>query len=82
MFYTCVVVCVDETEGMKKDRRVRPFSMFEPTEVPAASLRKNQSSDDLVRDSQVRTVDLNKNGRLAIFTADRMQCMVPRKSEN
>ncbi|KAM9561302.1 apoptosis-stimulating of p53 protein 2-like isoform 1-T1 [Salvelinus alpinus] len=42
----------DETEGMMKDRRVRPFSMFEPTEVPAASLRKNQSSDDLVRDSQ------------------------------
>uniref|UniRef100_A0A4W5JQ55 Tumor protein p53 binding protein, 2a n=1 Tax=Hucho hucho TaxID=62062 RepID=A0A4W5JQ55_9TELE len=42
----------NETEGMKKDRRVRPFSMFEPTEVPAASLRKNQSSDDLVRDSQ------------------------------
>uniref|UniRef100_A0A674E716 Tumor protein p53 binding protein, 2a n=1 Tax=Salmo trutta TaxID=8032 RepID=A0A674E716_SALTR len=42
----------ETTEGMKKDRRVRPFSMFEPTEVPAASLRKNQSSDDLVRDSQ------------------------------
>uniref|UniRef100_A0A8C7JRI5 Tumor protein p53 binding protein 2 n=1 Tax=Oncorhynchus kisutch TaxID=8019 RepID=A0A8C7JRI5_ONCKI len=42
----------DETEEMKKDRRVRPFSMFEPTEVPTASLRKNQSSDDLVRDSQ------------------------------
>ncbi|CAB1312632.1 unnamed protein product, partial [Coregonus sp. 'balchen'] len=42
----------DETEGMNKDRRVRPFSMFEATEVPAASLRKNQSSDDLVRDSQ------------------------------
>uniref|UniRef100_A0A8C8GHM8 Tumor protein p53 binding protein, 2a n=1 Tax=Oncorhynchus tshawytscha TaxID=74940 RepID=A0A8C8GHM8_ONCTS len=40
------------TEEMKKDRRVRPFSMFEPTEVPTASLRKNQSSDDLVRDSQ------------------------------
>uniref|UniRef100_A0A8C7TNR9 Tumor protein p53 binding protein, 2a n=1 Tax=Oncorhynchus mykiss TaxID=8022 RepID=A0A8C7TNR9_ONCMY len=38
--------------GMKKDRRVRPFSMFEPTEVPTASLRKNQSSDDLVRDTQ------------------------------
>lgn len=28
--------------------------MFEPTEAPAASLRKNQSSDDLVRDAQVR----------------------------
>uniref|UniRef100_A0A674A1I2 Tumor protein p53 binding protein, 2a n=1 Tax=Salmo trutta TaxID=8032 RepID=A0A674A1I2_SALTR len=41
-----------ETEGMKRDRRVRPFSMFEPTEVPASSLRKNQSSDDLVRDAQ------------------------------
>lgn len=28
--------------------------MFEPTEAPATSLRKNQSSDDLVRDAQVR----------------------------
>ncbi|XP_069548785.1 apoptosis-stimulating of p53 protein 2a isoform X2 [Brachyistius frenatus] len=37
---------------LKRDRKVRPFSMFEPTEVPAASLRKNQSSDDLVRDAQ------------------------------
>uniref|UniRef100_A0A3Q3DRQ6 Tumor protein p53 binding protein, 2a n=1 Tax=Hippocampus comes TaxID=109280 RepID=A0A3Q3DRQ6_HIPCM len=36
----------------KRDRKVRPFSMFEPTEVPATSLRKNQSSDDLVRDAQ------------------------------
>ncbi|CAK6953225.1 apoptosis-stimulating of p53 protein 2a isoform X2 [Scomber scombrus] len=41
----------DETE-LKKDRKVRPFSMFEPTEVPTTSLRKNQSSDDLVRDAQ------------------------------
>uniref|UniRef100_A0A671YLT8 Tumor protein p53 binding protein, 2a n=1 Tax=Sparus aurata TaxID=8175 RepID=A0A671YLT8_SPAAU len=42
---------IDETE-LKRDRKVRPFSMFEPTEVPATSLRKNQSSDDLVRDAQ------------------------------
>ncbi|KAM3862782.1 apoptosis-stimulating of p53 protein 2a [Diretmus argenteus] len=41
----------DETE-LKRDRKVRPFSMFEPTEAPATSLRKNQSSDDLVRDAQ------------------------------
>ncbi|KAM9345240.1 apoptosis-stimulating of p53 protein 2a isoform 2-T2 [Symphorus nematophorus] len=41
----------DETE-LKRDRKVRPFSMFEPTEAPAPSLRKNQSSDDLVRDAQ------------------------------
>ncbi|KAM3605576.1 uncharacterized protein V6R79_001063 [Siganus canaliculatus] len=41
----------DETE-LKRDRKVRPFSMFEPTEAPATSLRKNQSSDDLVRDTQ------------------------------
>ncbi|XP_061766063.1 apoptosis-stimulating of p53 protein 2-like isoform X1 [Nerophis ophidion] len=41
----------DDTEP-KRDKKVRPFSMFEPTEVPAASLRKNQSSDDLVRDAQ------------------------------
>lgn len=38
---------------LKGDRKVRPFSMFEPTEVPTTSLRKNQSSDDLVRDAQV-----------------------------
>ncbi|XP_077350764.1 apoptosis-stimulating of p53 protein 2-like isoform X1 [Festucalex cinctus] len=41
----------DDTEP-KRDKKVRPFSMFEPTEVPATSLRKNQSSDDLVRDAQ------------------------------
>lgn len=41
----------DESE-LKRDRKVRPYSMFEPTEAPAASLRKNQSSDDLVRDAQ------------------------------
>uniref|UniRef100_A0A8D3BJH2 Tumor protein p53 binding protein, 2a n=1 Tax=Scophthalmus maximus TaxID=52904 RepID=A0A8D3BJH2_SCOMX len=42
---------IDETE-LKRDRKVRPFSMFEPTEAPVTSLRKNQSSDDLVRDAQ------------------------------
>ncbi|XP_032396422.1 apoptosis-stimulating of p53 protein 2a isoform X3 [Etheostoma spectabile] len=41
----------DDTE-LKRDRKVRPFSMFEPTEAPTTSLRKNQSSDDLVRDAQ------------------------------
>uniref|UniRef100_A0A6Q2XIQ7 Uncharacterized protein n=1 Tax=Esox lucius TaxID=8010 RepID=A0A6Q2XIQ7_ESOLU len=41
-----------KSEAMKRDRRVRPCSMFEPTEIPATSLRKNQSSDDLVRDIQ------------------------------
>ncbi|XP_072525810.1 apoptosis-stimulating of p53 protein 2a isoform X2 [Salminus brasiliensis] len=45
----------DDTEVLKRgqqDRRARPVSMFEPTEPPAASLRKNQSSEDLVRDAQ------------------------------
>ncbi|XP_043993414.1 apoptosis-stimulating of p53 protein 2-like isoform X2 [Gambusia affinis] len=41
----------DESE-LKRDRKLRPSSMFEPTEAPAASLRKNQSSEDLVRDAQ------------------------------
>ncbi|XP_034537443.1 apoptosis-stimulating of p53 protein 2a isoform X2 [Notolabrus celidotus] len=41
----------DEAE-QKRDRKVRPFSMFEPMEAPVSSLRKNQSSDDLVRDAQ------------------------------
>uniref|UniRef100_A0A8D0ABU2 Tumor protein p53 binding protein, 2a n=1 Tax=Sander lucioperca TaxID=283035 RepID=A0A8D0ABU2_SANLU len=39
-------------QELKRDRKVRPFSMFEPTEAPTTSLRKNQSSDDLVRDAQ------------------------------
>ncbi|XP_037535328.1 apoptosis-stimulating of p53 protein 2a isoform X2 [Nematolebias whitei] len=42
---------LDESE-LKRDRKMRPLSMFEPTEPPPASLRKNQSSDDLVRDAQ------------------------------
>ncbi|KAJ8384763.1 hypothetical protein AAFF_G00198490 [Aldrovandia affinis] len=43
------------TEVVKrdKDKRVRPFSMFESTEPATASLRKNQSSEDLVRDAQI-----------------------------
>ncbi|XP_041645021.1 apoptosis-stimulating of p53 protein 2a isoform X2 [Cheilinus undulatus] len=41
----------DDAE-LKRDRKVRPFSMFEPMETPVSSLRKNQSSDDLVRDAQ------------------------------
>lgn len=50
---------------LKRDRKVRPYSMFEPTEVPTTSLRKNQSSDDLVRDAQVRG---NKNTFLTSLT--------------
>ncbi|KAG9334882.1 hypothetical protein JZ751_006362 [Albula glossodonta] len=44
----------DDTEVLKrdKDKRVRPFSMFEPSEPVIPSLRKNQSSEDLVRDAQ------------------------------
>ncbi|XP_069036175.1 apoptosis-stimulating of p53 protein 2a isoform X2 [Lepisosteus oculatus] len=49
----------EDTEVLKreKDKKVRPFSMLEssePTPGPpsAASLRKNQSSEDLVRDAQ------------------------------
>lgn len=46
------LLLIDDSK-QKGDRKVRPFSMFEPTEVPTTSLRKNQSSDDLVRDAQV-----------------------------
>ncbi|XP_056326535.1 apoptosis-stimulating of p53 protein 2a isoform X1 [Danio aesculapii] len=42
----------DNTDVQKRDPRVRPVSMFESTELPAAALRKNQSSEDLVRDAQ------------------------------
>lgn len=52
-FSSACALGLDESE-LKRDRKVRPFSMFEPTEAPATSLRKNQSSDDLVRDAQVR----------------------------
>lgn len=46
-------ILLDELD-VKRDRKVRPFSMFEPTEAPAPTLRKNPSCDDLVRDAQVR----------------------------
>ncbi|XP_067276959.1 apoptosis-stimulating of p53 protein 2a isoform X2 [Pseudorasbora parva] len=42
----------DKTDVLKRDPRVRPVSMFESIEPPAASLRKNQSSEDLARDAQ------------------------------
>ncbi|XP_056100887.1 apoptosis-stimulating of p53 protein 2a [Rhinichthys klamathensis goyatoka] len=42
----------DKAEVPKRDPRVRPASMFESIEAPAASLRKNQSSEDLARDAQ------------------------------
>ncbi|KAM6916774.1 apoptosis-stimulating of p53 protein 2a [Xenentodon cancila] len=41
-----------DESAVKRDGKVRPFSMFEPTEAPATFLRKNQSSDDLVRDAK------------------------------
>uniref|UniRef100_A0A9J8BIR7 Tumor protein p53 binding protein, 2a n=1 Tax=Cyprinus carpio carpio TaxID=630221 RepID=A0A9J8BIR7_CYPCA len=37
----------DNTDVLKRDPRVRPVSMFESVDPPAASLRKNQSSEDL-----------------------------------
>uniref|UniRef100_A0A8C0Y5W7 Tumor protein p53 binding protein, 2a n=1 Tax=Cyprinus carpio carpio TaxID=630221 RepID=A0A8C0Y5W7_CYPCA len=42
----------DNTDVLKRDPRVRPASMFESIDPPAASLRKNQSSEDLARDAQ------------------------------
>ncbi|XDV50998.1 hypothetical protein PO909_019957, partial [Leuciscus waleckii] len=42
----------DKAEVLKRDPRVRPASMFESLEAPAASLRKNQSSEDLARDAR------------------------------
>ncbi|XP_026080629.1 apoptosis-stimulating of p53 protein 2-like [Carassius auratus] len=41
----------DNTEALKRDPRVRPVSMFESVDPPPASLRKNQSSEDLARDA-------------------------------
>ncbi|XP_053086953.1 apoptosis-stimulating of p53 protein 2a isoform X3 [Pangasianodon hypophthalmus] len=45
----------DDTDVLKRgqqDRKARPVSMFESTEPSTASLRKNQSSEDLARDAQ------------------------------
>lgn len=43
----------DQDDGeLKRDKKARPASMFEPTDFQANALRKNQSSDDLVRDAQ------------------------------
>ncbi|XP_018595695.2 apoptosis-stimulating of p53 protein 2a isoform X3 [Scleropages formosus] len=41
-----------EVQKREKEKKLRPFSMFEPTEPAAASLRRNQSSEDLLRDGQ------------------------------
>lgn len=53
---------------------MRPLSMFEPTELPPASLRKNQSSDDLVRDAQVRNqneiMEKQLMARLVLFAGN------------
>ncbi|XP_058240313.1 apoptosis-stimulating of p53 protein 2a isoform X2 [Hemibagrus wyckioides] len=48
----------DDPDVLKRgqqDRKARPISMFESTEPSTASLRKNQSSDDLARDAQNAT---------------------------
>lgn len=50
--------------------------MFEPTEAPATSLRKNQSSDDLVRDAQVRIAKtLMNNFDLIPLSSHSGQCI-------
>ncbi|KAJ8371768.1 hypothetical protein AAFF_G00302380 [Aldrovandia affinis] len=45
----------EDAEMLKreKDKKVRPFSMLDTSEPSGTSLRKNQSSDDLLRDTQV-----------------------------
>uniref|UniRef100_A0A672FHC5 Tumor protein p53 binding protein, 2a n=1 Tax=Salarias fasciatus TaxID=181472 RepID=A0A672FHC5_SALFA len=70
----------DESE-LKRDKKVRPFSMFEPTEVPATSLRKNQSSDDLVRDAQVRTFKVPPPGRGPLPPSQSQTLPLPSKQD-
>ncbi|XP_017317067.2 apoptosis-stimulating of p53 protein 2a isoform X2 [Ictalurus punctatus] len=46
-----------DTDVLKRgqqDRKARPISMFESTEPPTASLRKNQSSEDLARENAAK----------------------------
>ncbi|XP_072565535.1 apoptosis-stimulating of p53 protein 2a isoform X2 [Paramormyrops kingsleyae] len=47
---------LEDAEGLKKDKKLRPVSMFEAPEPGTASLRRNQSSDDLFRDAQGKGV--------------------------
>ncbi|XP_074846007.1 apoptosis-stimulating of p53 protein 2 isoform X3 [Carettochelys insculpta] len=54
-----------ETPLREKEKKVRPFSMFDSvdqsTGVPAlGSLRKNQSSEDLLRDAQIANKNVTK----------------------
>ncbi|XP_036211072.1 apoptosis-stimulating of p53 protein 2 isoform X6 [Myotis myotis] len=54
-----------EAPPREKEKKVRPFSMFDTVDQAAAppafgSLRKNQSSEDILRDAQAA----NKNGKV------------------
>ncbi|XP_070257298.1 apoptosis-stimulating of p53 protein 2 isoform X2 [Myotis yumanensis] len=54
-----------EVPPREKEKKVRPFSMFDTVDQAAAppafgSLRKNQSSEDILRDAQAA----NKNGKV------------------
>ncbi|KAM6956284.1 apoptosis-stimulating of p53 protein 2-like [Aplochiton taeniatus] len=49
-----------EESDLKREKKVRPSSMFEATEVPPSGLHKNQSTEDLVRDTQSSTKPAGK----------------------
>ena len=51
----------------EKEKKVRPFSMFDTVDQAAAppsfgSLRKNQSSEDILRDAQVPKIGFKTRG--------------------
>ena len=52
------LLVTDDSEVLKRngDKKARPFSMLESTEPPPASLRRNQSSEDLARDTPVHAL--------------------------
>jgi len=66
LLHSCVVLfkslplCLTTAEGeaflRDKEKKVRPFSMFDSVDHSAGlgMLRKNQSSEDLLREAQVR----------------------------
>lgn len=68
--YSSLPAAPDDPDVMKRghqDRKARPISMFESTEPSTASLRKNQSSDDLARDAQVSVENKHKLSRCISF---------------
>lgn len=66
----------------EKEKKVRPFSMFDTVDQsavpsPLGALRKNQSSEDILRDAQVlrmAVVTFGGNSVYALWKRERVFC--------